>query len=252
MKIDIYILGLVLTAASLQATACTILLQDKIELPHGAPDISNGDRLALTRHYLTARGWTGEGTRATVEATAFEYESNAKQLAALRGEKITAFLKQLGLDKDDIDVDERVIKLNKGKIDPDDKWQIGVEFVPKCAAADCQKLCNTPNLPGGVSYAVTADTPGPVPGSNIFTCGDKREPANARIITRQVWTATTKEQALTLATDGGKPRAGVCYRISTSVHKYIGMTDNQGRTELLQLLGPEYTTIEVKVDQYSY
>ena len=148
MKFVTCTLGLVLAAISLQSQACSVLLQDNIQLPRNIVEISNSDRLALTRHYLTAREWTAEGTSVTVQAAAFDSEANPKQLAASRGKGIKEFLMQLGLDSKDIYVDERIIKLNKGKIDPDDKWQVGVEFVPKCPSSGCQNLCNTPNLQG--------------------------------------------------------------------------------------------------------
>ncbi|MBB3003906.1 MAG: hypothetical protein V4793_10940 [Paraburkholderia tropica] len=185
------------------------------------------------------------------EAAAFDYEANPKELAARRGNEVKKFLMLLGLASDDIIVDERIIKIKNGKIDPDDKLQIGVEFVPKCPPAGCQSLCNVPNLQGVASYAVTSETPGPAPESNTFSCGDKREPKYGRIIRKEIWTESTREKVITLSTDGVKPRSGVCYRITTSAHRYVGMTDDQGRTQPIQLLGPEYTTIEVKVDQYA-
>lgn len=256
MKSILYAAGFALAVVSLQAQACKIFLQDNIELPRNSAAVSNIDRLALTRHYLTAREWTTEGTSAEVEATAFDSETNPKELAASRRKNITAFLMQLGLSNDDMFVSERVIKLNKGRIDPDDKWQIGVNFVPKCPPSGCENLCNTPKLKGVASYAITANTPGPAPGSLSFTCGDKREPANGRILRSESWIPHTEEKELTLVGDVGfgkrGPLAGICYRVTTSAREYIGMTDEQGRTARMQLLGPEYTTIEMKVDPDRY
>jgi hypothetical protein len=256
MKSIGYALGAVAVTLSLQVHACTVFLQDNIQLPFNAPDVSNSDRLSLTRHYLTAKEWTTEGANAEVDAAAFETERNARELAALRAKNIKAFLMQLGLGENRIHVRERVIKLSNGKIDRDDKWQIGVEFVPKCPLSGCQSLCNTPKLQGVVSHAVTADTPGPVPGSNRYTCGDKREPTNAHILYTEVWTARTEEKALTLTGRDvfGKqqPFADICYRVTTSAREYIGMTDKQGHTERMQLLGPERTQIEMKVEADRY
>ncbi|MFT4064760.1 hypothetical protein [Paraburkholderia sp.] len=45
-----------------------------------------------------------------------------------------------------------------------------------------------------------------------------------------------------------EPLAEICYRVTTSARQYVGMTDDQGRTERMQVLGPEYTKIEMKVD----
>ncbi|WP_321877960.1 hypothetical protein [Paraburkholderia bannensis] len=256
MKIILRTVGITLAAASFHAQACKVFLQDNIELPHNAIDVRNVDRLVLTRHYLTAKEWTKEGATAQVEATAFDSENNPKELATSRRKSIVAFLMQLGLSKDDIFASERIIKLKKGKIDPDDKWQIGVEFVPKCSPSGCQSLCNTPRLSGVVSYAVTADTPGPSPDSLAFTCGDQREPAKASVLRSETWTPRTEEKELTLEGDTGlgkrAPLAGICYRITTSAREYIGMTDTQGHTARIQLLGPEYTTIEMKVDADRY
>jgi hypothetical protein len=252
MKYIGYALSVAAIAVSLQSHACKILLVDNIQLPLNAAEVSNSDRLALTRHYLTAREWTTEGAIAQVDAAAFESERNPKQLAALRGENVRAFLTQLGVGKDDVYVHERVVELNKGKINPDDKWQIGVEFVPKCPSSGCGNLCNTPNLRGVASYAVTPDTPGPSPESYRFTCGDTREPTNARILEKEVWTSRTEEKSLTLngVNNFGKrkPLVETCYRVTTSAQQYVGVTDDQGRTERMQLLGPEYTKIEMKVD----
>jgi hypothetical protein len=256
MKFIACVLGVIAVAISLQSHACSVFLQDNIQLPFNAGDVGNNDRLALTRHYLTAREWTAEGASAAIEATAFETERNPKELAALRGKNVENFLVQLGMDKGKIYVHERVIALSKRKVDPDDKWQIGVEFVPVCSSSGCQHLCNTSNLQGVASHAMTTDTPGPAPGSGGFTCGDKHEPTAARILEAEVWTAHTEEESLTLI---GSDRSGkqvslsdVCYRVTTSARAYIGMTDDQGRTEHMQLLGPEHTKIEMKVDANRY
>src|ERR1700751_3608982 len=102
MKFTIYTLGAILFAISIHSEACSIFLQDNIQLPLNSVNLTNRDRLALTRHYLTAREWTEEGARADVEAVAFDSEVNPKGLAASRGRSIKAFLMQLGLDNDDI------------------------------------------------------------------------------------------------------------------------------------------------------
>ncbi|MBC8742297.1 hypothetical protein F6X40_37950 [Paraburkholderia sp. UCT31] len=249
-------LGSVAVAISLQSHACSVFLQDNMQLPLNTADVGNSDRLSLTRHYLTARDWTTEGASVEVDAAAFETERNPKELAALRGKNVKAFLVQLGLDKEKIHVYERVIELSRGKVDPDNKWQIGVKFVPNCPSSGCQNLCNSPKLQGVASYAVTADTPGPAPGSDRFTCGDDREPTKVRILETEVWTARTEEKSLTLIGNDGsgnrKPLADTCYRVTTSVQEYIGVTDDQGRTERMQLLGPESTKIEMKVDADRY
>jgi hypothetical protein len=39
---------------------------------------------------------------------------------------------------------------------------------------------------------------------------------------------------------------------SELAREYIGMTDNQGRTERIQLLGPGYTKVKMKVDVNRY
>jgi hypothetical protein len=256
MKFIGYILGVVAMAISLQSHACSVFLQDNIQLPLNSVEIGNSDRLSLTRHYLTAKEWTAGGASAEVDAAAFESEQNPKKLAALRGENLKEFLTQLGLDKEKIYVRERVIKLGSNKIDPDDRWQIGVEFVPNCPSSGCQNLCNSPRLQGVVSHAVTIDTPGPPPGSNGFTCGDNREPTQARVIEARTRTARTEEKSLTLVGNDGSGKQAVladtCYRVTTSAREYIGMTDDQGHTARLQLLGPEYTKIEVKVDAGRY
>ncbi|MEX3933214.1 hypothetical protein AB4Y32_15665 [Paraburkholderia phymatum] len=251
MKFSHYALGAIVGLVSLQASACKVLLQDNLQLALNAPDIGNSDRLSLTRHYLTAREWTTEGAMASVDAAAFESELNPKALAIERGRNFKAFLVQLGFNPDDIDVHERVIKSRKGKIDPDDKWQVGVEFVPKCPSSGSQSLCNTPKLQGVVSYAVTHDTPGPPADSYHFTCGDNREPSNARFTSQESWTPRTVDTFWTLV-ENGKPLTHVCYRITTSAREYVGMTDDQGRTGTMQVLGPEYTRMEVKIDADKY
>ncbi|WP_143809020.1 hypothetical protein [Paraburkholderia susongensis] len=141
-------LGAVAIAISLQSHACSVFLQDTIQLPTNSVEISNSDRLAIARHYLTAREWTAEGASVEVDVAAFEFERNPGQLAAVRAKNLKTFLMQLGLDKNDIYVSERIIKLNNGKINPDDKWQIGIEFAPKCPPTGCDYLCNTPKVQG--------------------------------------------------------------------------------------------------------
>ncbi|WP_414443234.1 hypothetical protein [Burkholderia sp. 22PA0106] len=252
MKFINYALGVVVVAISLQSHACSVFLQDNMQLPPNAVEVSNDDRLSIVRHYLTAREWTKEGASVEVDAAAFETERNPEELAALRGKKIKAFLMMLGMEKEKIYVRERVIALNEGREDPDDKWQIGVEFVPNCPPSGCQNLCNIPNLQGVVSHAITPDTPDSATGSSSFVCGNKYEPEKVRIIETERWAAQTEEKSLILT--GGdrygkqKSLSKVCYRVTTSAREYIGMTDDQGRTERMQLLGPEHTKIELKID----
>jgi hypothetical protein len=112
-------------------------------LPLNVVDMSNSDRLSVTRHYLTAREWTHEGTYAQIDAAAFAWERDPHRLAKERGERSKAFLIQLGLAPDDIHVHERVIELKDGKADPDDRSQLGVEFYPKCPPSGCMNLCST-------------------------------------------------------------------------------------------------------------
>ncbi|OLL28043.1 hypothetical protein BTH42_29130 [Burkholderia sp. SRS-W-2-2016] len=239
MKPILHLFGAIAVAISMQAQACTVLLQNLIQLPPNTADVSNGDRLSLTRHYLTAREWTTEGASAQVEAAAFNNELNPEQLAAQRGKNIEAFLMQLGLSREKIHVHERVIELNNGMIDPGDKWQIGVEFRPNCPPSGCDDLCSTPN-PQGVA----------APSENGFTCGGDREPANTRILKSSVWTERTQEKSLILSSidsaGNQEPLANTCYRVTTSAREYIGTTDDKGRTARIQLLGPERTRIETK------
>ncbi|KUZ65322.1 hypothetical protein WI36_27295 [Burkholderia ubonensis] len=63
--------------------------------------------------------------------------------------------------------------------------------------------------------------------------------------------ARTEDKALFLGSSS-KPLAHVCYRITTSAARYVGVTDERGQIERMQLLGPEYTRIEVKVDATKY
>ncbi|MGU7774937.1 hypothetical protein ACV229_32770 [Burkholderia sp. MR1-5-21] len=227
--------------------ACKVMELDIMRLPLNSIEVGNSDRLSLVRHFLTAREWTREGASASIDAAAFAWERNPKELAKLRGESMKSFLVQLGMDPQDVWVQERIIRAKDGKPDPDDVHQVGVEFVPKCPPEGCQSLCNTPGLQGDVSYAVTAATPGPGKDGDRFTCADKREPAMARIVSTERWTAHTEDKALFLGSPS-KPLAHVCYRITTSANRYVGMTDERGKTERMQLLGPEYTRIEIKVD----
>ncbi|WP_322026629.1 hypothetical protein [Burkholderia sp. BCC1977] len=236
-----------LLSLPVQADACKILLTDSMQLPLNSTAIANSDRLAIARHYLTAREWTREGASASVEATAYDWESQPAELARQRGALMKSFLVQLGMSPDDIYVDERIVFRRSGKLDPDEAKQLWVQFVPKCPPAGCQSLCNSASTPGVASYALTPKTPGPPPDSTRFTCGDGREPASARFVTTERWTAQTRNQTLYLRDHDKKPLTHVCYRISTSAAQYVGMTDEHGQTALLQLLGPEYTRIELKL-----
>ncbi|MGU3780774.1 hypothetical protein [Burkholderia metallica] len=229
------------------ADACTILLTDSMQLPVNSAEISNSDRLSVVRHYLTASEWTREGASASIDATAYDWEKQPVQLARQRGAQMKSFLAQLGMAPDDIHVGERIVSRRNGKFDPDDAKQLWVQFVPKCPPAGCQSLCNSPGTPGVASYALTRATPGPAPGSNRFTCDDDREPAHARFVSSERWTARTRNETLFLRDGDEKPLAHVCYRISTSAAQYIGMTDERGQTATMQLLGPEYTRIELKI-----
>ncbi|NHV27288.1 hypothetical protein [Burkholderia sp. D-99] len=233
----------------IQADACKILLTDGMQLPMNSSEISNADRLSVVRHYLTSREWTREGATASVEAAAYDSEHNPMQLARQRGDRMRSFLVQLGMRHEDIYVSERIVSRRNGKLDPDDAKQLWVQFVPKCPPAGCQSLCNSPATPGVASYALTPETPGPAPGSNRFTCNDNREPTPARFATSEHWTARTRNQTLFLRDEYKKPLAHICYRISTSAAQYIGMTDERGQTATVQLLGPEYTRIELKLAQ---
>ncbi|WP_175965047.1 hypothetical protein [Burkholderia sp. BCC0322] len=231
----------------IQADACKIMLTDSMQLPVNSVEIGNSDRLSVVRHYLTAKEWTREGTSVSIEATAYDWEKQPVHLARQRGVQMKSFLVQLGMVPDDIHVGERIVSRRNGKLDPDDAKQLWVQFVPKCPPAGCQSLCNSPGTQGVASYAVTPETPGPPPGSNRFTCDDDREPAQARFVTSEHWTARTRNQTLFLLDGDKKPLARICYRISTSATQYIGMTDERGQTATMQLLGPEYTRIELKL-----
>ncbi|TCW80444.1 hypothetical protein C5O80_26935 [Burkholderia sp. SRS-46] len=235
------------TLCSTSAYACRVSEQDNMQLPLNSIEVGNSDRLSLVRHFLTAREWTREGTSASVDAAAFAWERNPKELAKLRGEAMKSFLIQLGMNPQDVWVHERIIQGKDRKPDPDNMRQVGVEFVPKCPPEGCQSLCNTPGLRGVSSYAVTAATPGPARDADRFACADKREPATTRTVTMERWTPRTEDKALFLE-GRSEPLAHVCYRITTSAARYIGMTDEYGQTERMQLLGPEYTRIEVKID----
>ncbi|RQS02803.1 hypothetical protein DIE07_33645 [Burkholderia sp. Bp9002] len=238
---------LALALCSSQTYACKVLELDNMQLPLNSVEVGNSDRLSLVRHFLTAREWTREGASASIDAAAFAWERNPTELAKLRGEAMKSFLVQLGMNPRDVWVQERIIQGKDGKPDPGDVHQVGVEFVPKCPPEGCQSLCNTPGLRGVASYAVTAATPGPQPDGDRFTCADKREPAMARIVATERWTARTEDKALFLGSPS-TPLAHVCYRITTSATHYVGMTDERGQTGRMQLLGPEYTRIEVKLD----
>lgn len=231
----------------MQANACVVSLMDNMQLPLNSSDIGNSNRLSIVRHYLAAREWTTEGATVQIEAAAFNSENNPERLAKARGEDMKSFLVNLGMRPDDVHIQERIIATRNRATDPDDDKQIRVAFYPKCPPTGCQDLCNEPNSRGVVSYAVTSTTPGPARGSERFTCGDMREPSHARFVESELWTPRTTDKTLTLSAEG-KPLATVCYRISTSAGRYIGMTDSEGKTQRMQLLGPERTTIEVKVD----
>ncbi|VWD31161.1 hypothetical protein BLA39750_04664 [Burkholderia lata] len=231
----------------IQADACKVMLTDSMQLPMNTVEINNSDRLSVVRHYLTAKEWTREGAAASIEATAYDWEKQPVQLAHQRGTQMKSFLVQLGMAPDDIHVGERIVSRRNGKLDPDDAKQLWVQFVPKCPPTGCQSLCNSPGTSGVVSYALKPQTPGPPPGSNRFTCDDDREPAPARFVTSERWTARTRNQSLFLRDGDKKPLAHICYRISTSATQYIGMTDEHGQTATMQLLGPEYTRIELKI-----
>ncbi|RXV68252.1 hypothetical protein D1006_24010 [Burkholderia stabilis] len=242
------ILGALLSLP-IQANACKILLTNSMELPLNSTEIANSDRLAVVRHYLTAREWTREGAAASIDATAYDWENRPNQLAQQRGAQMKSFLVQLGMSPDDIYVDERIVSRRNGKLDPDDRKQLWVQFVPKCPPAGCQSLCNSAGTPGVASYALTPETPGPQPDSIRFSCGDSREPTSARLVTTERWTARTRNQTLLLRNQDHKPLIHTCYRISTSATQYIGMTDEHGETAIMQLLGPEYTRIELMLAQ---
>ncbi|HDR9507702.1 hypothetical protein C5615_14510 [Burkholderia cepacia] len=242
------ILGALLSLP-IQANACKILLTDSMELPLNSTEIANSDRLAVVRHYLTAREWTREGAAASIDATAYDWENRPNRLARQRGAQMKSFLVQLGMSPNDIYVGERIVSRRNGKLDPDDRKQLWVQFVPKCPPAGCQSLCNSASTPGVASYALTPETPGPQPDSTRFSCGDSREPTSARFVTTERWTAHTRNQTLLLRNQDQKPLMRICYRISTSATQYIGMTDEHGETATMQLLGPEYTRIELKLTQ---
>ncbi|WP_175857413.1 hypothetical protein [Burkholderia anthina] len=237
----------VLLFLPIQADACKILLTDSMQLPLNSIEISNAGRLSVVRHYLTAREWTREGTMASVEATAYDWENQPMQLARQRGTQMKAFLVRLGMAPADIYVSERIVSRRNGKLDRDDAKQLWIQFAPKCPPAGCQHLCNSPDTPGVASHALPTETPGPRLDSARFTCGDNREPTPARFVTTERWTEHTRDQTLFLRNEREKPLAHICYRISTSAMQYVGMTDEQGQTGTIQLLGPEYTRIELKL-----
>ncbi|VWD06554.1 hypothetical protein BLA18112_04363 [Burkholderia lata] len=249
MKRTFVSLLIALLLGPVQANACKVLLTDSIQLPLNSTEISNSARLSLVRHYLTAREWTQEGAMATIDALAYEWEHKPAQLARQRGEQMKSFLVGLGMAPDDVYVQERIFARKDGEFDADSAKQIWVQFVPKCPPAGCQQLCNTPGLEGVASYAITPATPGPPPGADRLTCGDDPAPARTRVVTATRWTERTNDNPLTLLDDQKRPLARTCYRISTSAARYSGMTDERGRTGPVQLLGPEFTKIEIRIER---
>jgi len=233
--------------ASLPAGACTVLLTDTMTLPLNSADIGNGDRLSITRHYMAAREWTSEGAMAAIDAAAFEWERFPAALARQRGERLKSFLILLGMKADDIAVSERVISGAKDKLDQDEQRQLGVQFVPKCPDKGCQSLCNAADMPGVATHAETEDMRAQSSPADGFGCANIGDSTRARVLLREQWTPQTIEAPMVLRNDDHTPLAGVCYRITTSARQYIGITDAQGQTEKIQVLGPEYTRIEVTI-----
>ena len=247
MKPIFFPLFIAVLLGPIHANACKILLTDSMQLRLNSAAVSNSARLSLVRHYLTAREWTEEGAMATIDALAYEWERNPVQLAKQRGEQMKSFLVELGMAPDDVYVQERVFSSKDGKLDADSAKQIWVQFVPKCPPAGCQQLCNRPGLEDVASFAITPATPGPPPNADGLTCGGDLAPEHTRVVTTTRWTARTSDGSLTLLDDRKQPLARACYRISTSAARYSGLTDEHGQTERMQLLGPEYTKIEIGI-----
>lgn len=230
------------------AEACVVLLSDSIALPLNSADMGNSDRLSVVRHYLTAREWTSEGARAEIDASAYKWEHEPTRLAKERGERLRRFLIQLGMNSADIFLSDHIVANDEDKLDDDEKKQLGVQFFPKCPSTGCQYLCNTAGTQGAASHAITPTTPGPTFEHDNFNCGNVNAPPGAHVFMREQWTPKTIDTSIVLMKKDGTPFSNVCYRITTSATQHMGITDATGRTDRVQMLGAEYTKIEIKLD----
>ncbi len=95
---------------------------------------------------IEARKWPVAGIRGIISAGAYVGEKSPKELAKDRASHIEAYLLQLGIKKENIWTDTRLISkenaFNNGKFQAE---QISVEFVPICEGG-CSKLCNDPRV----------------------------------------------------------------------------------------------------------
>jgi hypothetical protein len=130
------------------AGACTIGEDMSTQVPFGATDISNADRLVIANMYIKAKTWPNVQIRAEVIAGAYKSERPLERLKAVRGENIRAYLLMLGIKPENILIDTKTFtdamtsRASDGSLVVE---QIVVGLTPLCEGS-CARLCNDPRV----------------------------------------------------------------------------------------------------------
>lgn len=128
------------------AAACSISVRMSDSVPLNTWDISAEDRLKIANMVIEARQWPDVQIRGIIYAGAYVGEMNPEALSNKRANAIESYLMLLGLKKENIWKDTRLIKkqdaFHNGRLSIE---QIGITLVPICENG-CDRLCNDPRV----------------------------------------------------------------------------------------------------------
>ncbi|WP_236873689.1 MULTISPECIES: hypothetical protein [Burkholderiaceae] len=128
--------------------ACTIGEEMGAQLPFGAIDISNADRLKIANLVFEARKWPAVEIQAVVIAGAYKSERKIEWLKEVRGENVKAYLLMLGIKGGNILIDKKTFTDAMTERAADGSLiveQVVVSLTPLCDGS-CAWMCSDPRV----------------------------------------------------------------------------------------------------------
>jgi len=131
------------------STGCRFLINVELELPFNTTALSEANRRLISDAVSKAKKWPDVGIQAVVTAGAYIGERDLDVLQDRRGDVVEAYLRKLGIKRDNIYIvpttmtDGYVVKRPDGE--PAVR-QIDIEISPICKNGDCRWMCDDPRL----------------------------------------------------------------------------------------------------------
>jgi hypothetical protein len=141
------VLGTVFLMASQPSFACKIFEDFTARVPTNVVNIGNADRVRLADTVIRARTWPDAEIGAEISTPAFSTEHEPEALSAARAEAITSFLVLLGVKKENIFSEPRIVSnpVARNAEGLERLREIYVSLAPICPNG-CDRLCNDPRV----------------------------------------------------------------------------------------------------------